>query len=113
MLRQDATAHVVRAVRQGRWFLFAHLFAATDEGPVRATGPCAVLVSGTARTADLAVSSPSRSLERATVEIDLDRPLRRVTAAHERLTVTGGNVVRVEAVLSNAAGASFEASLAG
>ncbi|MEN5073727.1 polysaccharide lyase 8 family protein [Isoptericola cucumis] len=113
VLRQDATAHVVRAVRQGRWFLFAHLFAATDEGPVRATGPCAVLVSGTARTAALAVSSPSRSLERATVEIDLDRPLRRVTAAHERLTVTGGNVVRVEAVLSNAAGASFEASLAG
>ncbi|GAA1730526.1 polysaccharide lyase 8 family protein [Isoptericola hypogeus] len=113
VLRQDATAHVVRAVRRGRWFLFAHLFAVTDEGPVRATGPCAVLVSGTARTADLAVSSPSKSLERATVEIDLDRKLTRVTAAHDRLTVTGGHVVRVEAAFANASGASFEASLAG
>ncbi|MFC8600584.1 polysaccharide lyase 8 family protein [Isoptericola sp. NPDC057191] len=113
VLRQDATAHVVRAVRRGRWFLFAHLFAATDEGPVRATGPCAVLVSGHAREATLAVSSPSRSIEAATVEIDLDRKLSRVTSAHERLTVTGGHVVTVQAVLSQAAGASFEASLAG
>lgn len=113
VLRQDATAHVVRVVRAGRWFLFAHLFAATDQGPVRATGPCAVLVSGTARTAGLAVSSPSKSIEHATIEIDLDRPLHRVTAAHDRLDVTGGRTVRVDATFAHASGASFEASLAG
>jgi hypothetical protein len=72
-----------------------------------------VLVSGKAREATLAVSSPSRSIEGATVEIELDRKLTRVTSAHERLTVTGGHVVTVQAVLSNAAGASFEATLAG
>lgn len=113
VLRQDAVAHVVRVTRGGTRFLFAHLFAATAEGVVQADGPCAVLAARHGATAQLAVSSPSKSIERAAIRVDLGRPLRTVVSAHERLAVTGGRIVEIDATLSNGAGASFEIELAG
>lgn len=111
VVRQDEVAHIVRVRQKGRWFLFAHLFGAADEGSVRSSGPCAVLASGTGSAAAVAVSSPSKSIEHATIELDLGRPFRRVTAADERLTVAGGHRLTIEADLAHASGASFEAEL--
>ena len=111
VLRQDEVAHIVRVRQQGRWFLFAHLFSAATDGSVRASGPCAVLASSTGSTATVAVSSPSKSLDQASIELDLGRPFRQVSAAHERLTVTGGHQIVIEADFAQASGASFEAEL--
>ena len=111
VVRQDEVAHIVRVHQSDRWFLFAHLFAAAAEGSVRASGPCAVLASGTGNTATIAVSSPSKSLEQASIELDLGRPFRQVTAQHERLAVTGGHQIAIEADFAHAAGASFETEL--
>lgn len=113
VLRQDDAAHIVRVNRQGTWFVFAHLFATVVDGPVQSTGPCAVIASGKDRSAALAVSSPTRSLDRASITLDLGRPYRTVVNAHERLQVTGGAVLTIEANLAVGAGASFEATLAG
>lgn len=111
VLRQDDAAHVVRVSYRGRWYLFAHLFAATDTGMVRADAPVAVVASGTQLDAQVAVSSPTKSIAAAKIELELDRPFRKVVSSHERLEVTGGRVVTIDAALSGAAGASFEASL--
>lgn len=111
VLRQDDIAHVVQVSYQGRWHVFAHLFAATDTGPVRSDAPVAVLASGMELDAQVAVSSPTKSITAAKIELELDKPFRKVVSSHERLRIKGGGVVTIDAALSGAAGASFEATL--
>ncbi|MEE2568023.1 polysaccharide lyase 8 family protein [Pseudarthrobacter sp. J64] len=111
ILRQDDAAHIVRVKQLGRWFVFAHFFTAVADGPVRSDAPCAVLASGTDVDAKVAVSSPTKSIAAARIELELDRPFRKVTASDPRLQVKGGGVVTINATLSGGAGASFEAAL--
>ena len=123
ILRQDRTAHVVRVVQDDHWVIFAHLFDATDEGPVRADGPCATAIAGHVRGAgrwsprvEVALSSPTRSLDRVEVELDLDVTVRRVLDHHDRLTVTTtptstGSTIGLVADVSAGGGASFAAEL--
>jgi hyaluronate lyase len=113
VLRQDAAAHIVRLTRGGVRFILAHLFQPVGEGVVQADGPCAVIATRHGNEAQLAVSSPTRAIERAAITVDFGRPLRTVVSADERLAVAGGKVVAIEAALSNGGGRSFEATLAG
>lgn len=114
ILRQDDVAHIVRVKNKGRWFIFAHFFAAATDGVVRANSACAVAVSGSGRSASLAVSSPSKNVASARIEIETPMSLRRVTDAHDRLSVVAaGHTITLEADLSGSAGASFEANLEG
>lgn len=112
VLRHDDVAHVVAYRDRGRRMIFAHLFAATGDGVVQADGPCAVLVDYFATRARVAVSSPSKSLEHASIKVDFGRRMRSVVSAHERLAITvGSNIAEIEATFSHASGASFEAEL--
>ncbi|WP_426989205.1 polysaccharide lyase 8 family protein [Pseudarthrobacter sp. Y6] len=111
ILRQDDSAHIVHVKQQGRWFMFAHFFTAVADGPIRSDAPCAVLVSGTDLNAQVAVSDPTKSVVAAHIELELDRPYRKIITSHERLQVQGGARVMIDANLSKAAGASFEATL--
>ncbi|TDO91477.1 polysaccharide lyase 8 family protein [Enemella evansiae] len=111
VVRQDDSAHIVRVNRRGTWFLFAHLFAPVSDGPVTSTRPCALLAAGRGRTAQLAVSSPTRIGDRAQISVDLTRPFRTVVSAHERLRVSGGRIVTIDANLAASADASFEVQL--
>lgn len=112
ILRQDAAAHVIRVVRNGVQFIFSHVFTTATDGIVRADGPVAVLAALDGDAVRLAVSSPTKGIERAKVSVDFGRAIRSVTEAHERLTVSPGEVVTIDAVLSSGAGASFETALA-
>ncbi|MBL0888535.1 polysaccharide lyase 8 family protein [Myceligenerans indicum] len=112
VLRDDPRAHVVRAVRGARWFLFAHVFDAVDDGLVRADHPCAVLASWTRWGVRIAVSDPSRSDSQVSIGITLPDPYPKPSFADRRLTVTpAGKDVEIVADLDGAEGASFEAAL--
>lgn len=113
VVRQDAAAHIVEITRNGNTFVFAHLFSAVSDGPIQATGPVAVLLQRHGNEASFAVSSPTRSLTAATLVLDFGRPFSRVVSADERLQVSPGKVVTVQANLAVSGGLSFEASLAG
>ncbi|GAB4085250.1 polysaccharide lyase 8 family protein [Myceligenerans cantabricum] len=113
VLRGDPRAHVVRATRGKRWFLFAHVFEPVDDGVVQADAPCAIVATGTADVARIAVSDPTKSDARPSVRIVTPRVYDRVVWANSRLTpATDGGVVTIDADLSGARGASFELSLA-
>ncbi|RPF21822.1 polysaccharide lyase 8 family protein [Myceligenerans xiligouense] len=111
VLRGDPRAHVVRAVRGSRWFLFAHLFEPVDDGAVRADGPCAVIASGTRDVARIAVSDPTKSDARLSIQLLLGGWYPNLARADSRLTVRPGQVVEIDADLAGARGASFDAVL--
>ena len=111
VVRDDPRAHVVRAERGGRWFLFAHLWEAVDDGPVRADGPCAIAASGNGSTARIAVCDPTWSRDRLSIRIETPRQYARLTWRSDRLSVGTGSPVTVDADASAAGGASFEARL--
>ncbi|WP_460704034.1 polysaccharide lyase 8 family protein [Myceligenerans halotolerans] len=111
VLRDDPRAHVVRAARGNRWFLFAHLFEAVDDGVVRADGPCAVVATGTADVARIAVSDPAKSDEQRSILLQLGGWYPELARADSRLTVRAGQIVQILADLDGARGASYEAVL--
>lgn len=111
VVRDDPRAHVVRARRDGRWYLYAHLFEAVDDGLVRADGPCAVVVAATDDVARIAVSDPTKSDGRLSIEIRLEDVYPTVQRSHSRLTVGPGAAVAIDADLRGARGRSYEAVL--
>ncbi|MBE1875792.1 polysaccharide lyase 8 family protein [Myceligenerans pegani] len=111
VLRKDPRAHVVRASRGRRWYLFAHLFEGVDDGLVRADGPCAVVATGTDDVARIAVSDPTKSDARLSIRLVLGGWYPALARADSRLTVRAGQIVEIEANLRGARGASAEAVL--
>jgi hyaluronate lyase len=111
VVRGDPRAHVVRAFRGNRWFLFAHLFEAVDDGLVRADGPCAVIATGTADVARIAVSDPTKSNARRSIQVYLSATYSTVSRSHSRLAVSPGKWARIEANLDGARGQSYDAVL--
>lgn len=111
ILRADSRAHVVRTWRGDRWFLFAHVFEAVDDGKVRADGPCAILASGTQSVARIAVADPTKSDTQVAIQLVLDDVYPAVVRSHGRLEVSTGRTVDIRADLDRARGGSFEAVL--
>ncbi|WP_344104445.1 polysaccharide lyase 8 family protein [Myceligenerans crystallogenes] len=109
VLRKDPLAHVVRVQREDRWYLFAHLWEAVDDGPVRADGPCALLVTGSSDEARIAVSDPTCSVSRLVIRFEVPQRYDRVAWSSSRLQVGTGDPMTVAADLAGSRGASFTA----